>query len=234
MKTKKALARRAIISCVYFLISMVLATLALAPSPVVNKFHYNAETGAGLVMLVAAFLYFIHFLYGAIYYREKYNEIIEKFAYGDYGDVGSIFDWSFLRAYIAMFLVLIGFAMAGYTTNTFQTIYVVWILLNMYLSAKTRTSNLFVKDSVTIDAPLLMSWKKTDDSGHLYETIYFLRPVLEDAALWRQKIVKAYIAAEAQLFSIKTRVEMDDLKRKQLATEETIKLAAALKIPHTS
>jgi hypothetical protein len=76
-----------------------------------------------------------------------------------------------------------------------------------------------------------MPWKKELNSEHRYETIYFLRPVLEDEDVWRQEVVQAYIGAETKYFEKKTIAMLKDLKRKELVTESTIRLAAALKIP---
>ncbi|MFA5130875.1 MAG: hypothetical protein WC467_00445 [Patescibacteria group bacterium] len=234
MKTQKALASGAHISCVYLLIGLTLALIPYLLSSKESALHYNSTNGAGLMLLLAAFLYFVHFIYGVFYYPAKYKQIAKTFAYDDFDVATNVWDLSYLRAILSMFIIPIAFTRAGYTLGIYQIFYLVWILVNLFLLVKTKTNSLFVRDSLMIDAPLLMPWKKPDNSEHLYETIYFLRPVLEDENVWRQQVVKTYVRAENQYHSTRIRSEMSDLKLKQSATEKTVKLAAALKIPSHS
>jgi|GEM_PF-1874232 len=236
MKTQKALARGAIISCVYLLFAISLGFIALLPpssfswfSPLASgKLFFTSENGAGFMILAAAILYLVHFVYGSLYFRLKYSAIMKKFAYGDTGNTDDISDWSFLRGFIAMFIVPVAFAVAGLNSTPLQIACLVWILLNITLSALTRTSNLFEKDSITIDAPLLMPWKEPEKSKHLYETIFFLRPVLEDKETWQKEVVKQYVYNEAKYHEVMVASEMKTRQREIEATEATIRLAPAV------
>ncbi len=197
MKTKEVLKKKSLVACAYFLLSAILVLVILWPTQQTRGLSIINQTNVfpATLLLIAAIMYFIHFIYGTIYYSNKYFKIMAL--YGTKNE--HCVDLSAYRGYFATALVILAFGL-GHLSFWYWYIYLAWIAINLLLTKLTKTSHLFHERAILIDEAELMDWKKPDKTGHRNKCISFLFPVLEDWKKWKQQVITIYIGEEANLW----------------------------------
>ncbi len=197
MKTKKRIMLKALIAWAYLFIALILVFLITLATPATRELNIISQTEnmPGILLLLAALIYMIHFVYGGILYPDKYLGLLNSYD----RQVKNEYDFSDFRGLFATMLVVCALIL-GHFSFSFWYVYVVWIILNVLLTYFTRTDNLFKEDSVIIDEPKIMLWKKPDASGHLFTQINYLSPTLGDDINWSEKIITIYIGEQAKIW----------------------------------
>lgn len=212
MKTLSVLNRKAVLSWFYLLIAIGLVWVTFMPHSglyyIQTKWVYSTnynQSGYGsyedvtnlfsVLLWATALMYFMHFIYGAIYYPVKYRRILRQFYVGS----GTMTDLSWVRGIIATAYVwiVVYLSMSDQFSSNAQLWWIlsaVWLLFNLCLCFVTQTGSLFGKSSVTLDQYAIAPWlygKEPEDKCD-YITIYFIYPVAAVEEKWKKLIAIGY------------------------------------------
>lgn len=203
-RTERVLRRKAIFSFGYLVIFIVLILLLFIPTPYTGKLLLNRPieqpySGYRLFIWFMALLYFMHFLYGAIYYPRKYKKLVKPELNLNLG--GEVSDNSSFRGYIAASLgiMFFSFSFYGFVPHALLIILIIlWLICHIILAKITSTDNLFELTSINVDGAKKLPWEYPPTvykPGEKTVNIHFYLPVLENEEVYTKKYIDDYLKA---------------------------------------
>lgn len=224
METKKILQklnRKAIFSVLYLFVAAAL----VIPLYYFTDFNYLDHAGKSvypvqmftdmlesidlwLLVIATVIFYFVHFFYGAIYYRAIYRQDIKMdMEYTDPETRKSFGDSSISRGLLICAIWSAIFCFAGkdvYSVQTQILIVLSWFLLHIALIVLTSTFNLVSLATKTVDLTIVMpeEYPAREGKKNPTMTLYFYIPTSVGESAWCEKYIKEYVRYKKRMLSL--------------------------------
>ena len=236
-KTEKMLRTSKNYSWFYLLFALGLILLTIFSTPYTQGWVSQsfvdsviASGGGGikfstpLLIWIASFIYFVHFLYGFFYYPLKYGKYLKAKIVENYS---ANVDLSYLRGTLTTAIILSILWSTSPSSLPLVFISLVWLLLNYFLVRLTRTDHLFVKSSVYINKGILPSEDYRPGSANKkYTMIKFYWPKFEDKGRWENMVI---LNAREEYDKENINKKIIEEKREKMAEDKTKEILPNIK-----